>query len=183
MSWVQDSHTSQHRFDQILKPPLTCRERVKLEYASVLIPYLKTLEKMIGREKVLESLQVYACQGVREFAAEVVKTKGKNDLSVFKEIFSPDNTNLWDVLTVEVVESTEETFKINVKECLLAEVFRKADAAEYGSALLCNDVLFTRLVNPEIELNLEKTLMQGAECCSYTWFYKKQGCPDCGVEQ
>jgi hypothetical protein len=57
-------------------------------------------------------------------------------------------------------------------ECLLAEVFRKADAADYGSTFLCWDVLFTRLVNPQIGLDLEGTLMQGKPCCHYRWFVK-----------
>ena len=58
---------------------------------------------------MLESLREFAFQRVKDFAEQIVKTKGKNDLSVFKEIFSPANPDLWDILTIEVVEGTEET--------------------------------------------------------------------------
>src|SRR5512136_822444 len=104
------------------KCPLTHRERIELEYASHFIPYLKFLGQAIGHEKVIESLREFAFHGVKEFADEIVKTKGKNDLSVFKEIFSPANPDLWDILTIEVIESTEETFQVKVTECLLAQV-------------------------------------------------------------
>lgn len=169
MEKKENPQTTQHRFDQPVKQPPTYRERVELEYASTFIPYLKSLEKMIGREKVIESLREFAFQGVKEYADYIVKTKGKNDLSVFKEIFSSANTSLCEVLTMETVESTEETLQVRVTECLLAEVFRNAGAADYGSTALCCDVLFTGLVNPQISLDLEGTIMEGKPCCMYRW--------------
>lgn len=172
MEKIQNPQATQHRFDQPTKHPLTYRERVEAEYASTFIPYLKILEKAIGHERVIESLQEFAFHGVKEFADDIVKAKGKNDLSVFKEIFSPANPDLWDILTIEVVESTDETFKVKVTECLLAEVFRKAGAADYGSTVLCCDILFTRLVNPQIGLDLEGTIMEGKPCCMYRWYVK-----------
>ena len=162
----------QHRFDQPVQRAPTLREQVELEYASQLIPFLKHLEKTLGRDKVIELLREFAFHGVKQFADEIVKTKGKNDLSVFKEIFSPANPDLWNILTIQVVESTEEIFAIKVMDCLLAQVFRKAGVAEYGSTALCCDVLFTRFVNPQIGLDLQGTLMEGKPCCAYRWYVK-----------
>ncbi len=42
----------------------------------------------------------------------------------------------------------------------------------YGSSLLCRDLLFTRLVSPQIELDLEGTLMEGKPSCVYRWQVK-----------
>ncbi len=172
MEEIQNPQATQHRFDQLTRRPLTHRECIELEHASHFIPYLKHLEKTIGREKVIESLREFAFHRIKEFADDIVKTKGKNDLSVFKELFSPANSDLWDILTIQVIESTEKTFKVKVTECLLAEVFRKAGAAEYGSTVLCCDVLFTRLLNPQIGLDLEGTLMEGKSYCLYHWYVK-----------
>ncbi len=163
----------QHRFDLPIGQSLSYRDRVELQYASSLIPYLKTLEQTVGREKVIESLRTFSDRGVRQFAEQVVREKGKNDLSVFKEIFSPSNPGLWSILTVDILKDTEEAFEIRVYECLLAEVFRSAGAEAYGSALLCRDVLFTHLVNPEIKLHLDGTLMVGKPCCTYRWCVKR----------
>lgn len=163
---------AQHRFDQPMPRAPTWREHVELEYALQFIPFLKHLEKTLGRDKVIESLREFAFQGVKQFADEVVKTKGKNDLSVFKEIFSPANPDLWNILTIRVIESTEQVFAIQVTECLLAQVFRSACAAEYGSTALCCDVLFTQFVNPQIGLDLDGTLMEGKPSCTYRWYVK-----------
>jgi hypothetical protein len=172
MEKTQNLQTTPHRFDQPMQCPLTYRERVELEYTSHFIPYLKFLGKTFGHAKVIESLREFAFHGVKEYAEYIVKDKGKNDLSVFKEIFSSANPSLMEVLTVKVIEDTKETFKIKVTECLLAEVFRKAGVADYGSAALCCDVLFTRFVNPQIGLNLEGTLMEGKPSCIYHWYVK-----------
>jgi len=130
------------------------------------------LEKSIGHDQVIRSLQELAFQGVTAFAEEIVKAAGKNDLSVIKEIFSPSNPALSETLTMEVIESTDETYVVNVTECLLAEVFRQAGAADFGYAYLCCDALFTRLVNPQIGLDLEGTIMEGKPCCLHRWYVK-----------
>lgn len=168
----EGSQETQHKFDQPMKCPPTYRELYDLQFASHFIPYLKILEKAIGHEQVIESLQELAFRGAKEFAESVVKAAGKNDLSLFKEIYSPTNPNLCDILTSEVVESTEETYDYKVTKCLLAEVFRKAGAAEYGSAAICCDILVTRLINPQIGLDLEGTLMEGEPCCMYHFYVK-----------
>jgi hypothetical protein len=170
---------TQHHFDQPVKRPPTYREQIELEYTSQFIPYLKLLEKTIGSEQVIKSLEEMAFQGVKAFAEQIVQESGKNDLSIFKEIFSPSNPNLSDIMTMEVLESTETNYEVRVTECLLAEVFRKAGAASYGSAAVCCDILFTRLVNPQIGLDLEETIMEGHPCCLHRWYVKPSAGIDC----
>jgi hypothetical protein len=107
--------------------------------------------------------------GVKAFAKEIVKTRGKNDLTIIKEIFSPANPNLCDHLTIRVVKSIEDSYEVTVTECLLTEVFRNTGAAAYGQACLCRDVQLTRLINPRIVLDLEGTIMEGKPSCMHRW--------------
>jgi hypothetical protein len=172
MEDIENPQATQHSFDQPSGRPLTYRKRTELEYTSHFIPYLKFMEKTIGREQVLKSLQEFAYQGVKEFAEDIVKAAGKNDLSIIKEIFNPANPNLSKSLTMEVLESTEDTYVVNVTECLLAEVFQRTGAADYGYAYVCCDILFTRLVNPQIGLDLDGTIMEGKPCCLHRWYVK-----------
>jgi hypothetical protein len=130
------------------------------------------LEKAIGHEQVIKSLQELAYHEAKEYAEHIVKAKGENDLSFFKEIYNPSDPILKDILTMEVVEDTEETYVVNVTECLWAEVFRKAGAADYGYAAVCSDVLFTSLVNPQIGLDLEGTIMEEKPCCLHRYYIK-----------
>ncbi len=178
MTKKQISKVIQHKFDQPIPCPLTHRQRVELEYASHFIPYLKILEKIIGRDKVIESLQELAYQETKGVAEELVKGKGKNDLSLFKEIYdpaNPENQDLLDILTWEVGKSAEEIFEVKVTECLLAEVFLKAGVGDFGYAAVCSDVLFTKLVNPQIILDLEGTLMQGKSSCMHRFYVEPKG--------
>jgi hypothetical protein len=166
MEKVQEPQAAQHKFDQLMKRPLTYRQRFELEYASHFIPYLKLLEKEIGREQVIKSLQKLALHEAEEYAEHVVKTKGKNDLSVFKEDYSPTTPGISDMLTIAVTEDTQEAYGIKITECLWAEVFRQAGAADFGYAAVCyGDVPFAHFVNPHIDLDLEGTIMEGKPFC------------------
>ena len=173
MEKVQEPQTTQHKFDQLMKRPLTYRERFELEYASHFIPYLKLLDKEIGHEQVIKSLQKLALQEAEEYAEHVVRTKGKNDLSVFKEDYSPTTPGISDMLTIAVMEDTEEAYGIKITECLWAEVFRQAGAADFGYAAVCyGDVPFAHFVNPQIDLDLEGTIMEGKPFCMLRYFLK-----------
>jgi hypothetical protein len=173
MNTTPEPQAAQHKFDQPMKRPLTWRERFELEYASHFIPYLKLLEQEIGREQVIQSLRELALREAEEYAAHVVKTKGKNDLSVFKEDYSPTTPGISDMLTIEVIEDTEDAYGIKITECLWAEVFRQAGAAEYGHAAVCSgDIPFARFINPQIDLDLQGTIMEGRTCCMLRYFVK-----------
>lgn len=164
---------SPHKFDRQMKRPLTHRERFELEYASHFIPYLKLLEQEIGREQVIKSLQNLALHEAEEYAEYVVRTKGKNDLSVFKEDYNPTTPGISDLLTITVMEDTQAAYAIKITECLWAEVFRKAGAADYGYAAVCfGDVPFARCINPQIDLDLDGTLMEGKSFCMLRYYVK-----------
>lgn len=168
------SHTTEgHKFDKPMSRPLTYRQRFEIEYGSHFIPYLKILEKEIGREKVIETLHKLTLQEADEYARHVVKTKGKNDLSVFKEDYSPDSPVFNDIMTIEVLENTKTVYEIKITECLWAEVFRKAGMAEYGHAVVCSgDVPYACYVNSNIDLELEGTIMEGKPYCRLRYFVK-----------
>lgn len=164
-----DQHA--HKFDRRMKHPLTYRERFHLEYASHFIPYLKLLEDEIGHERLITTLQKLALREAEDYARHLVQTKGKNDLSVFKENYSPSTPGISDVLTIEVTEDTEDAYAIRITECLWAEVFREAGAEDYGCAAVCyGDVPFARFVNPRIDLELQGTIMEGKPSCMLRYF-------------
>ena len=72
-------------------------------------------------------------------------------------------------------KSADEIFVVKVTECLLAEVFLKAEVGDYGYAAVCSDVLFTKLVNPQIILDLEGTLMHGKSSCMHRFYVEPKG--------
>ncbi len=151
-----------HKFDRPTSRPLTYRERMSLAYGAHFIPLAQYLDKEIGRDKTIEYLRGFAIWEAEEGAKFAVKQTGKNDLSIFKNEFNPENRNL----TTEVLEDTEKVWSIKITECLWASVWRDAGAAELGLAAVCaGDSPFARFINPKITMDLQGTIMEGKPFC------------------
>ncbi len=161
-----------HKFDWPMSHALTYRQKFKLEYAEHLIPYLKILEKEIGRDQVIETLKTLAVQEASRYAEEV-RAQGLNNLDVFRKSYNPDAPGYKEILTIEVLEDTETVYEIKITECIWAQVFREAGAADYGLAAVCaGDVPFARFVNPNIDCELTGTCMEGKPFCILRYFVK-----------
>ena len=162
-----------HKFDKPTSKPLTYRQRFQEQYVSHFIPYLKILDRAVGRAKVVETLTALSLQEAEDYAKIVVKQKGKNDISVFKEDYSPSTPGIRDILTIEVLEDVPTAWAIKITECLWATVFRDADASQFGYAAVCaGDAPFARAVNPKIDLDLRGTLMEGKPACLLRYYVK-----------
>jgi hypothetical protein len=162
-----------HKFDKASGRVLTYRQRFREQYAAHFIPYVKVLERMLGHATVIRTLNEFCRVESEEYAKHVVKAKGKNDLSVFKEDYSPSTPGMNDMLTMEVLEDTEKAWAIKITECLWAKTFLDAGAAQYGYAAVCaGDVLFARAVNPAIDLDLKGTIMEGKPSCVLRYYVK-----------
>jgi hypothetical protein len=159
-----------HKFD--LPESLTHRQHFRLEYVDHFIPLLLILEKELGRKKVDQILETFIQEESKALAEAVVKAKGKNDLSVFKEEFGPSNKGATEVLTLDVVEDTDKAYCIKISECIWAQTWREAGAAHFGDTAVClGDILFARAVNPKIDMALTGTLMQGKDHCMLRYHY------------
>jgi hypothetical protein len=71
-----------------------------------------------------------------------------------------------DMLSMEVLEDTDKVWCIKITECLWATTFQEAKAAEVGYAAVCQgDGMFPRAVNPDLDLDLTGTIMEGKPFC------------------
>jgi hypothetical protein len=177
--WVAQAQSPQekppaapaHKFDKPCGRALTYRQRFRQEFSAHFIPYIKVLDRAVGRAKVIETLHELCRIESEEYAAYVVKAKGKNDLSVFKEDYSPSTPGMNDMLTMEVLEDTDRVWAIKITECLWAKTFQDAGAAQYGYAAVCaGDALFAHAVNPKIDLDLNGTIMEGKPSCTLRYY-------------
>ena len=162
--------SSRHKFD--LPERMTHRQHFALEYTNHFIPLLSVLEKELGRKKVDQLLETFIREESIALAEAVVKAKGKNDLSVFKEEFGPANRAVNELLTLEVLEDTAKVYCMRITECIWAQTWRDAGAAHFGHTAVCmGDALFARAVNPKIDMDLTGTLMQGSDHCILRYHY------------
>lgn len=162
-----------HKFDKPCARELTHRQRFRLEYGVHFIPYIKVLDRLLGRERLIETLNEFAREEAKQYAEYVVRAKGKNDISIFKEDYSPTTPGMNEMLTMEVLEDTERVWAIKITECLWAKTFQELNAVEYGWAAVCQgDRLFAQAVNPQIDLDLTGTIMEGKPSCTLRYYLK-----------
>jgi hypothetical protein len=168
----QPPQTPRHKFDEPISSSTTYRQRFTTEYASHLIPYLKILDREIGRPKVIATLRQLALQEAKEYA-DYIKANEKADLAVFKRHYSPTTPGMKNMITIEVLNSTDTVYEIKITECLWAKVFQDAGAAEYGVAAVCSgDVPFARFIDPSLDLDLTGTIMEGKPACILRYHVK-----------
>jgi len=138
-------------------------------FKQIYIPTLKTTEKEIGKEKLIEILKIVSSEGGKKSGQNLAQSLGKNDMISWATALK-DYEFYNNILSYEIIEETTKAFEIKYTECLFAKTFREADASDIGYAAVCHtDYAFTSAYNPVMKLNRTKTLMQGNDCCNFRW--------------
>ncbi len=134
------------------------------------IPMLKALGDQIGREKFLPMLQEAASKAAAEGMKRSAPPPPKNTLAAFTSGMK-SNEYFWShAITLKWVEETERAAEVRVTECLWAQTFRAADAADIGYGMICHpDFAAATAFNPKMHMQRTKTLMQGHEYCNHRW--------------
>ncbi|MGC9201771.1 MAG: L-2-amino-thiazoline-4-carboxylic acid hydrolase [Thermoproteota archaeon] len=74
----------------------------------------------------------------------------------------------------EIIRADDEVLEVVVKKCIHAEIFKKFNAADVGKKLICDgDYFVVKGFDPKIELNRDKLLMLGDDCCHFVFKLKK----------
>jgi len=160
---------SGHKFDAQITRKLTHRQLNWMRHRN-LIAFAKTLEKEIGRDKMLDylskSTKASLYESGKRMAGRAPDTSFKSFISIFKR------PQMQESLTMEIVEDTDKVFEIKVTECLVGETYLRADAGEIGNAAVCiGDYTFAEGFNPKIKMIRDKVLTLGHDYCNhrYVW--------------
>jgi hypothetical protein len=182
-SRVQDSpqnKVAQHKF--LEDSDLTVSETVKFAFQRTYIPMMQELARRIGREKLVgmvkEATGVYWGQLARNYAQRLQK----RDLDAFIgwDTFDPPIADeerrkrfLSHALTSQSIERTPRSYEMEITECLWAQTFREANAADLGFATICyQDEAMAAAFDPRLKLTRTKTLMNGDDCCHFRWVWE-----------
>jgi hypothetical protein len=171
---------AQHKF--LEDSGLTMSEAVKLAFQRTYIPVMQELARRIGRENLVEMVKeatgVYWGQMARNYAQRL----HKRDLDAFLDwdTFDPPIEDaerrkrfLSRALTSQRIESTPRSYEMEITECLWAQTFREANAADLGFATICyQDEAMAAAFDPRLKLTRTKTLMNGDECCHFRWVWE-----------
>lgn len=163
-----------HKFDTPMKG-ITYRQYLTAIYTGR-VELIRELEEILGKNRTHEIIERYYTQGSIESCKKLVEAQEnpietlddlRNLFQTLKETEFSQNTQ-----TDIFIESEPGTFQFCTKECLWATVFRDLDAGDLGQLILCNgDFATAEVFHPNLRLKRNKTLMQGDDCCDFTYTF------------
>ena len=141
--------------------------------AAVIKPIYDEMVTELGDEKaqsILDNaIRKAAIEEAGEFACKVLG--GKTSLRSFMDLFE-----LWTAggaLEINVHEATEARFSFDVIRCQYAETYREMGMEKIGHLLSCNrDASFCEGYDPNIKLDRQQTIMNGADRCTFRYRYE-----------
>jgi hypothetical protein len=143
---------------------------------------MQELAARIGREKLVEMVKeatgIYCGQWARDYAQRL-------QIRDFDAFFRWDTLDppiedaerrkrFWScALTSQRIERTPESYEVKITECLWAQTFREANAADLGFATICyGDEAMAAAFDQRLNLTRTKTLMNGDNCCHFRWVWE-----------
>jgi hypothetical protein len=151
------------------KSDMTYEEVFKFAYGG-LIPVMKNLSDQIGKDRFLEMLQKATSEAAAHEIEEAYRKRPKRDLATYLEDLKKPSPLYQHALTFEFVKDTEKEADLKITECLWADTFRQANAAELGYAMICHgDIAAVKAYNPKITMTRPKILMKGDNECRFRW--------------
>ena len=136
----------------------------------------RKLEELFGKEKGHEIIDKVRANMTEESIAQLIGDRQiesfKDALSVFSSILGRPEFQI--AHESEVVEVTDSKRVSNVYRCIWADAFRGMDAGDLGFIWACKqDHVLASTISPNFKLNRTKTLMQGHDCCNFTWYWEE----------
>ena len=141
--------------------------------AAVIKPIYEEIAAELGDEKAQSilgnAIRKAAIAEAGEFAGKA--PGGKTSLRSFIDLFE-----LWTAggaLEIEVLEESEACFSFDVTRCQYAETYREMGMGQIGHLLSCNrDASFCEGYDPNIKLDRQQTIMNGADRCTFRYRYE-----------
>jgi len=143
--------------------------------AQVIGPIYAEMVAEIGEERasaILDSaIRKAAIAEGREFARRA--PGGATSMAEFIKLYE-----LWtadDALEMKVLVANDERFDFDITRCRYAETYKEMGLGKIGHLLSCNrDGTFCQGYDPNITLERQQTIMQGAPCCTFRYRYERK---------
>lgn len=168
--------TKTHKFDKILD--ITYGQYIKDSMGGE-VDLQRELERVLGKEKAHTILREWAEKRTVKLVKEYLKD---SEISIknfqdFKDymgkMWVTDHTQR--THTCETTNSSSDRVTYKVTECIWAKMMRELDAADLGLITMCDiDFVTASVYHPNIKLIREKTLMNGDDCCDFTYVWDEK---------
>jgi hypothetical protein len=141
--------------------------------AQVVGPIFAEMVEQLGEEKASAILDAAIRKSaIAEGKGFAARAGGKTSMADFIKLYELWTTN--GALEVEVLRADDRAFDFNVTRCRYAETYKEMGLGKIGHLLSCNrDGTFCQGYDPNITLERNQTIMEGAKCCTFRYRYEK----------
>jgi len=142
------------------------------------ITLIREFELRFGKEKVHEILKEYfGSQSIASCRSMVENLENPiSSIEDFRKFIKDLDSRPFSQKTMvnEHPESPAGQAIRTTKHCLWADIFKELGAADIGKIMLCDtDHLTAEVFHPNLRLERTKTIMEGADCCDFTFVWKE----------
>jgi hypothetical protein len=168
--------TKLHKFDQ--KHDITYGQYIKVCMSGE-VSLQRELERALGKEKAQSILKNWAIKRTTEAIRESLDASGTK-IQTFEDFkrYMDESWGSEHALkshTCETINNKSDRVTYKVTECIWAKAMRELDAADLGLLTMCDiDFIAASIYHPNIKLIREKTLMNGDDCCDFTYVWMKE---------
>ena len=132
----------------------------------------RELEKEFGKEKAHQII-VNATKSRPDY--KTTKSTPEEIMKEWRQALKLTSPTMRHAIVSEFEEVSPLEFKLHVKDCLFARSFKSMDAGDIGYLWNCNvDFQSAERFHPNLRLKRTKTLMQGDDCCDFTWYWEEE---------
>lgn len=140
------------------------------------VELVRELEGFMGKEKAHETVEKVFERMATDLAKKQAEEKPINNFEEYKNAFKESMKQPFHshAINSTIVEETSKKLSANMTECLFAKTFKEMNATDLGYIMCCKlDFATTKISNPKLKLTRTKTLMQGDECCNFTYTWEE----------
>jgi predicted hydrocarbon binding protein len=137
--------------------------------AEVLIPFIRRLEREIGRDAAHRVARETIEEIARQQGRHVREALGRDDLEGFTHVKDSWGGAGGD-LDIDTLRQDGERLEFNVVGCRFAEMYRQLGAEDLGFLLSCGrDFALSEGYSDGLVLERTQTIMQGASYCDFRY--------------
>jgi hypothetical protein len=160
-------------------------DKLELSYSDFLrevysgrINLIREFERRFGKEKVYTILkEFYGSQSVASCRSMVENLEEPiSSIEDFRRLIKNLDSRPFSekAMVNEHPNSPDGQANRITRHCLWADIFKELDAADIGKVMLCDtDHLTAEVFHPKIRLKRTKTIMDGDDCCDFTYVWKE----------
>lgn len=166
--------------------PHKFKRRIEIPYLDYIqaslsgeVSLFRELELEFGKEKAHEMIREWSLRKTNEGIQRYLKETGVRIESFddFKQYMKKEweSDALRQTHTCRIENEGPDRVSYRVTECIWKDAMHRLDAADLGKLTMCDlDYETAGIYHPNIRLIRTKTLMEGHDCCDFTYVWEEK---------